>query len=300
MYANIRVFRYYFIREFRCFLFLSFSVRGDEGDRVSRTRKTSVFITSNNNDFRGPIRGDFVVFLHQSFRLIGPRNLPPRQRELPKSSYSFPESGHQKEKRAHKRSSSLPLLDSVLRAEDRRDRQREEEGFLHLWRRRAPVVESLLILTRIARINPFLRRLKLGEGRGEEVTRMVKLYRSRCSISRPTVVPFSLSLYKFSNINHDFFFSSSPPLSSLLQQRSLPDRLLAGHCSKNYLRPLEKWKKERWKSRSSKISREISCISFLEEGIDSYRFINFMKGKERERDRAYLCIILTRIALNRG
>lgn len=33
--------------EFRCFLFLSFSVRGDEGDRVSRTRKTSVFITSN-------------------------------------------------------------------------------------------------------------------------------------------------------------------------------------------------------------------------------------------------------------
>lgn len=180
--------------EFRCFLFLSFSVRGDEGDRVSRTRKTSVFITSNNNDFRGPIRGDFVVFLHQSFRLIGPRNLPPRQRELPKSSYSFPESGHQKEKRAHKRSSSLPLLDSVLRAEDRRDKQREEEGFLHLWRRRAPVVESLLILTRIARINPFLRRLKLGEGRGEEVTRMVKLYRSRCSISRPTVVPFSLSL----------------------------------------------------------------------------------------------------------
>lgn len=141
--------------------------------------------------------------------------------------------------------------------------------------------------------------IEIGRRKGGEVTRMVKLYRSRCSISRPTVVPFSLSLYKFSNINHDFFFSSSPPLSSLLQQRSLPDRLLAGHCSKNYLRPLEKWKKERWKSRSSKISREISCISFLEEGIDSYRFINFMKGKER--DRAYLYIvILTRIALNRG
>lgn len=110
----------------------------------------------------------------------------------------------------------------------------------------------------------------------------------------------SLSLYKFSNINHDFFFSSSPPLSSLLQQRSLPDRLLAGHCSKNYLRPLEKWKKERWKSRSSKISREISCISFLEEGIDSYRFYKFYKRKGGNRETKRICIILTRIALNRG
>lgn len=272
---------------FFSFLSLFEATKGTESLEPERPR--SLLHQTRCHDFRGPIRGDFVVFLHQSFRLIGPRNLPPRQRELPKSSYSFPESGHQKEKRAHKRSSSLPLLDSVLRAEDRRDRQREEEGFLHLWRRRAPVVESLLILTRIARINPFLRRLKLGEGRGEEVTRMVKLYRSRCSISRPTVVPFSLSLYKFSNINHDFFFSSSPPLSSLLQQRSLPDRLLAGHCSKNYLRPLEKWKKERWKSRSSKISREISCISFLEEGIDSYRFYKFYERKgERERQSVFV------------
>lgn len=300
MYANIRVFRYYFIREFRCFLFLSFSVRGDEGDRVSRTRKTSVFITSNNNDFRGPIRGDFVVFLHQSFRLIGPRNLPPRQRELPKSSYSFPESGHQKEKRAHKRSSSLPLLDSVLRAEDRRDRQREEEGFLHLWRRRAPVVESLLILTRIARINPFLRRLKLGEGRGEEVTRMVKLYRSRCSISRPTVVPFSLSLYKFSNINHDFF--SLPLLRCRRCCSNDPSRI---GCWPGIVRKiiydLSKNGRKRDGNREARRFLEKSLVSpFSRKESIRIGFINFMKGKERERDRAYLCIILTRIALNRG
>lgn len=284
---------------FFSFLSLFEATKGTESLEPERPR--SLLHQTRCHDFRGPIRGDFVVFLHQSFRLIGPRNLPPRQRELPKSSYSFPESGHQKEKRAHKRSSSLPLLDSVLRAEDRRDRQREEEGFLHLWRRRAPVVESLLILTRIARINPFLRRLKLGEGRGEEVTRMVKLYRSRCSISRPTVVPFSLSLSINSQILITTFFSL-PLLRCRRCCSNDPSRI---GCWPGIVRKiiydLSKNGRKRDGNREARRFLEKSLVSpFSRKESIRIGFINFMKGKERERDRAYLCIILTRIALNRG
>lgn len=281
---------------FFSFLSLFEATKGTESLEPERPR--SLLHQTRCHDFRGPIRGDFVVFLHQSFRLIGPRNLPPRQRELPKSSYSFPESGHQKEKRAHKRSSSLPLLDSVLRAEDRRDRQREEEGFLHLWRRRAPVVESLLILTRIARINPFLRRLKLGEGRGERSPAWLNCIGRGARFPDQPSSP-SLSLYKFSNINHDFF---SLPLLRYCRCCSNPSRI---GCWPGIVRKiiydLSKNGRKRDGNREARRFLEKSLVSpFSRKESIRIGFINFMKGKERERDRAYLCIILTRIALNRG
>lgn len=136
-----------------------------------------------------------------------------------------------KKKRAHKR---CPLLDSP-RGQTRQTK-RGRGGFLHLWRRRAPVVESLLIPPGSPVSIPFyVRRLKLGiwnGGRGPSHTRMLKLYRSRCSISKPSSRPPPIN----SQILITTFFPSpsSPPCCCCYRCRcsNPPGWLLAGHCSK--------------------------------------------------------------------
>lgn len=147
--------------------------------------------------------------------------------------------------------------------------------------------------TRIARINPFPRRLKLG--RRSSHTRMLKLYRSRCSISKPTVVP-PLYIYIYINsqilITIFFLFLPSPVVVAaaavVVVVTLLDGWLLAWALFENYLRPLgkmEERKRERdeWKSKISLVSRppflffsyflfSIQISMDLEEGIDLYRF----------------------------
>lgn len=103
-----------------------------------------VFIILNA---RAPSSRRFRRLPHQSFRLIGPRNLPlptritqiivfVSRKRPPKKRRNVP---------INVTLSLSPLPDSS--AQNRRtEREREERGFLHLWWRRAPVVESLLIL----------------------------------------------------------------------------------------------------------------------------------------------------------
>lgn len=212
-----------------------------------------------------------------------------------------------KKKRAHKR---CPLLDSP-RGQTRQTK-RGRGGFLHLWRRRAPVVESLLIPPGSPVSIPFyVRRLKLGiwsGGRGPSHTRMLKLYRSRCSISKPSSRPPPIN----SQILITTFFPS-PLLSPLLLLLPLslqqPSWMAVGWpLFENYLRPLEKWEKERERDENFgwKISlvsgEDLFRISFFQistdlgQGIDLYRVYEFHKGEERARRDTMSTRIALRIA----
>lgn len=136
--------------------------------------------------------------LHQSFRLIGPRNLPLSTKNRPNRRIYVPRKRPPKKKkkgkkRAHKRPPPRP---------------RGRGAFFG----RAPVVESLLI----ARINPSVSTyasttIEIEKGKRSFHTRMLKLYRSRSHSPRfpDRLVP--RPSYKFSNINHDSLSLNPPP-----------------------------------------------------------------------------------------
>lgn len=228
-----------------------------------------VFIILNA---RAPSSRRFRRLPHQSFRLIGPRNLPlptritqiivfvPRKRPPKK-----------KKKRAHKRyplSLSSPRFLRTEQANRERKRGTRLSAFMvETCSRRRITLDS----TRIARINPFPRRLKLG--RRSSHTRMLKLYRSRCSISKPTVVP-PLYIYIYINsqilITIFFLFLPSPVVvaAAAVVVTLLDGWLLAWALFENYLRPLgkmEERKRERdeWKSKISLVSRPPFLFFFI-------------------------------------
>lgn len=202
-----------------------------------------------------------------------------------------------KKKRAHKR---CPLLDSP-RGQTRQTK-RGRGGFLHLWRRRAPVVESLLIPPGSPVSIPFyVRRLKLGiwnGGRGLSHTRMLKLYRSRCSISKPSSRPPPIN----SQILITTSFSFPPPLPLVVVVAAVVAATLLDGCWLAIVRKLFTTSRkmgERERERDENFGWKISLVSGedlfrisffqistdLGQGIDLYRVYEFHKGEERARIR---------------